>query len=95
MLRDRRVTCSISPGTYWVKLVWYLANIFSMGRRLNHHWFLGIRCLATTRGTYITLTCAVDGQVIKWMRSVLGLLEVCHFFQLCDRAEGYHLAVES
>lgn len=42
---ERRVTCSISPGTYSQKLVWYLANIFSIGRSLNHHWTLGIRCL--------------------------------------------------
>ena len=48
MLRDRRVTCSISPGTYSQKLVWYLANIFSIGRRLYHHWTVGIRCLKTS-----------------------------------------------
>ena len=35
------------------------------------------------------------GQVIKRMRSVPGLLEVRHFFELRDRAEGHHLAVES
>lgn len=45
MLMERRVTCSISPGMYSQKLVWYFANIFSNGRSLYHHWTLGIRCL--------------------------------------------------
>lgn len=47
---ERRVTCSISPGTYSQKLVWYLANIFSNGRSLNHHWTFGIRCLKKPPG---------------------------------------------
>lgn len=55
MLRDRCVTCSISPGTYSVKLVWYLANIFSIGRRCNHHWTLGILCLQNKRQKFSKL----------------------------------------
>lgn len=49
MLMERRVTCSISPGTYSQKLVWYLASIFNSGRRLAHHCTLGILCLKDGR----------------------------------------------
>lgn len=54
MLMERLVTCSISPGTYSQKLVWYLANIFSVGRRSNHHWTFGIRCLMGKKNTFFT-----------------------------------------
>lgn len=46
---ERLVTCSISPGTYSQKLIWYLANILRIGLNFSHHCSLGILCLRRSK----------------------------------------------
>ena len=95
MLMERWFTCWISPGTYSQKLVWYLANIFSICRRLIHHWTLGIRCLKNINHMFLLRLNHNELFCYLTWKCWDCLLKISHIFEFSDGVEGDHLPVEA